>query len=127
MDVARVDLVERFLDAMADHDWAAMGDCVTDDVHRVGPYGDTYDGKENYVAFISGLLPSLPGYLMEVDRVTYTGDGLAFAELAETVELDGRPHRTPEVLVFGLTGRPEPRIRTIEIYIQTLPRSEGAK
>jgi hypothetical protein len=107
---------------MAAHDWATMGACVTDDIHRVGPYGDTYDGKPAYVAFISGLLPTLPEYRMDVDRVTYVpGEDLAFAELAETVALDGRPHRTPEVLVFGLAG-PDPLIRTIEIYIQTLAR-----
>ena len=115
-------VVEQFLEAMVAHDWAALRACVTDDIHRVGPFGDAYDGKESYVTFIAELLPSLPGYLMEVSRVTYTGDGLAFAELAETVELDGHPHRTPEVLVFGLTGA-EPRIRTIEIYIQTRPPS----
>ena len=120
-----MDVVERFLGAMAAHDWVTMGDCVTDDIHRVGPFGDAYDGKETYVRFISELLPSLPGYLMEVERVTYTGDGLAFAELAETVEMDGQPLRTPEVLVFGLTGDEPPatRIRTIDIYIQTRPPS----
>jgi hypothetical protein len=120
-----VGIVEQFLGAMAAHDWPAMSACVTDDIHRVGPYGDTYDGKQSYVAFIAGLLPSLAGYLMEVERVTYAGDGLAFAELAETVEMDGHPLRTPEVLVFGLTGAEpaEPRIRTIDIYIQTRPPS----
>jgi hypothetical protein len=116
-----VDVVERFLSAMAAHDWAAMGACVTDGIHRVGPYGDTYDGKDSYVAFIAGLLPSLPGYEMDVTRVTYVpGGALAFAELAETVELEGKPHRTPEVLVFGLG--PDQLIRTIEIYIQNLAR-----
>jgi hypothetical protein len=115
-------VVEQFLSAMAAHDWVTMGACVTDDVHRVGPFGDAYDGKEAYVAFIAGLLPTLPGYEMEVSRVTYVpGQDLAFAELAETVELDGQPHRTPEVLVFGLAGAGA-KIRTIEIYIQNLAR-----
>jgi SnoaL-like protein len=113
-------VVERFLSAMVDHDWDAMGACVTDDVRRVGPFGDAYAGKRAYVAFIAGLLPTLADYRMDVDRVTYVeGKGLAFAELSETVALDGKAVRTPEVLVFGLTGAAEGGlIRTIDIYIQ---------
>jgi limonene-1,2-epoxide hydrolase len=116
-----MEVVERFLSSMTSHDWPAMGACVTEDVMRVGPYGDTYRGRDEYVSFIAGLMPSLPGYEMEVSRVTYGPvGGLAFAELAETVELEGKPHRTPEVLVFGLSE--DQRIRTIDIYIQTPPR-----
>ncbi|MCU1462918.1 MAG: ketosteroid isomerase-like protein [Acidimicrobiales bacterium] len=104
-------VIERFLSAMTAHDWEAMGDCVTDDVHRVGPYGDVYDGRAEYVEFISKLLPTLPGYVMQVDRVTYADGGrLAFAELSETV--DGT--RTPEALVFELDGD---RINHIAIYL----------
>ena len=104
-------VVERCLSAMAAHDWEAMGDCITDDVHRVGPYGDVYDGKADYVEFIAKLLPTLPGYVMQVDRVTYADGGrLAFAELSETVG----GVRTPEALVFGLDGG---RIKEIAIYL----------
>jgi hypothetical protein len=50
--------------------------------------------------------------------VTYPpGSGLAFAELAETVELEGRPHRTSEALVFELDTAD--RIERIAIYIQS--------
>jgi hypothetical protein len=115
-----MDTVERFLAAMVGHDWAGMGTCVTDDVRRVGPFGDVYEGKRDYVGFISGLLPSLPGYRMDVERVTYVeGQRLAFAELAETVTMDGEARRTPEALVFGLSS--DGLIRSIDIYIQTRP------
>jgi hypothetical protein len=115
-----MDTVERFLAAMVGHDWAGMGTCVTDDVRRVGPFGDVYEGKGDYVAFISGLLPSLPGYRMDVERVTYAeGQRLAFAELAETVTMGDEARRTPEALVFGLS--PDGLIRSIDIYIQTRP------
>jgi hypothetical protein len=96
-----------------------MADCVTEDVVRVGPYGDTYTGRADYVAMISGLLPSLPGYAMDIERVVYVGD-VAVAELSETVEVDGAPLRTPESLVFDLGD--DGRIRHISIYTQTLPR-----
>jgi hypothetical protein len=101
---------------MAAHDWDALGRCVTDDVVRVGPYGDTYRGRSDYVAFISALLPSLSGYHMEVDRVVCAGS-TAWAELTETVEVAGAPLRTPEVLAFDLSA--DGRIDHIAIYIQT--------
>jgi ketosteroid isomerase-like protein len=110
-------VVERFLAAMVAHDWDTMGGCVADDVTRVGPYGDTYRGRTEYVAFLSQLLPTLPGYRMDVDRVVYSDDGrFAAAELSETVDIDGRPVRTPEGLVFDLDG--DGRIQHLAIYIQ---------
>jgi ketosteroid isomerase-like protein len=108
-------VVERFLHAMSCDEWDAMGACLTDDVVRIGPYLDEYRGRDEYVAFIKDLLPTLPGYLMEVDRVVY-GESVATAQLAETVEVDGLPLRTPEALVFDLA--PDGRIARIEVYTQ---------
>ena len=59
------DIVERYLDAIASHDW----------------------------------------------------DARAYAELSETVELDGKPMRTPEVLVFELNS--DGRIARVDVFIQT--------
>ena len=114
-DVA--DTVERYLHAIASHDWATVGECLTDDVVRIGPYRDRYDGRADYLAFISELMPKLKGYAMKVERVTYASAALAFAELSETVERDGKPMVTPEVLVFALAG--DGRIGRVEIFIQT--------
>jgi len=114
-----MDVVERYLDAITSHDWDALRDCVTDDVVRVGPYMDRYEGREAYVAFIADTMPKLEGYEMRVDRVTYASDTLAFAELSETVDIDGKSVRTPEALVFELDG--DGRIAHIEVFIQTLP------
>ncbi|HUF85471.1 MAG TPA: nuclear transport factor 2 family protein, partial [Acidimicrobiia bacterium] len=97
-----MDVVERYLDAITSHDWDALRACVADDVVRVGPYMDRYEGREAYVAFIADTMPGLQGYEMRVDRVTYASDALAYAELSETVEIDGKPVRTPEALVFEL-------------------------
>jgi ketosteroid isomerase-like protein len=116
-------VVERYLDAIIGHDWNALAACLADDGFvRVGPWGDEYPNKVEYVAFISDLMPKLPGYEMRVDRVTYSGDGrVAVVELSETVGVDGKPHRTPEALVFDLDGDPENgRIRSIQVFIQTL-------
>ncbi|HEY3096429.1 MAG TPA: nuclear transport factor 2 family protein [Acidimicrobiia bacterium] len=116
-------VVERYLDAIIDHDWDALAACLADDGFvRVGPWGDEYAGKAEYVAFIADLMPKLPGYEMRVDRVTYSGDErVAVVELSETVEVDGQPRRTPEGLVFDLDGdRENGRIRRIQVFIQTL-------
>jgi SnoaL-like domain len=101
---------------MAAHDWDAVGRCVADDIVRVGPYGDTYRGRADYVAYISGLLPSLPGYSMEVNRIVHAGS-TAWAELTETVDINGAPLRTPEVLAFDLDD--DGRIGHLSIYIKT--------
>jgi ketosteroid isomerase-like protein len=111
------DIIRRYLDAIASHDWGAVDECVADDIVRVGPYGDRYVGRVQYMAFIADLVPKLEGYLMELHRVTYASDARAFAELTETVELDGKPTRTPEVLVFALDG--DGRIARVDIFIQT--------
>jgi ketosteroid isomerase-like protein len=111
------DIIERYLDAIASHDWDVVDECIADDIVRVGPYGDRFAGRDDYMAFIAEQMPKLKGYLMEVHRVTYASDVLVFAELTETVDLDGKPMRTPEALVFELNG--DGRIARVDIFIQT--------
>lgn len=115
-------IVERFLLALTDHDWVALADCLADGLVRVGPYGDTYESKESYLSFISDLMPTLPGYSMDITRVTY-GDGVAFAELSETVAVGGAPLRTPECVTFDLTA--DGRIGRIEVFTQNWPQVDA--
>ncbi|HUO47771.1 MAG TPA: nuclear transport factor 2 family protein [Acidimicrobiales bacterium] len=110
-------IVERYLDAMVRHDWEAMAACLADDVVRIGPFGDTYTPKGPYVDFLAGLMPTLPGYSMRIDRVVEAGP-VAVVELTETVVIDGTPIVTPECLVVDLDGAG--LIRHIAIYIQRL-------
>src|SRR6478735_3644356 len=111
-------VIETYLDALVDGDWDTFADCLADEgFTRVGPFGDVKATKDEYVAFLSDLMPTLPGYSMDVTRVTYAGD-LAFAELSETVEVDGVPLRTPECLTFELTADGT-RIQRVEVFTQT--------
>ena len=106
---------------MVAHDWDAMAACVTDDLVRTGPFCDTYNGKAEYVTFISELMPNLPDYALRIDRVVYA-DGVAVAELTESVAGTD----TPESLVFDLAA--DGRIARISIYIQRpefLPSQEA--
>jgi limonene-1,2-epoxide hydrolase len=111
-------VVEEYLAAVVAHDWDALRRCLREDVVRNGPFRDEYRGRDDYVAFLAELMPTLPGYSMDVTRVTYADDGrLAFAELAETVDVGGSPLRTEESLVFELDA--DERIEHIDIYIKT--------
>ena len=111
-------VVEDYLAAVVAHDWDALRACLRDDVVRNGPYRDEYRGRDDYVAFLAELMPALPGYSMDVRRVVYVDGGhLAFAELAETVTVNGSPLRTDESLVFELDD--DDRIGRIDIYIKT--------
>lgn len=113
-------IVERYLDAIVSHDWDVVGECIADDIVRVGPYGDRFTGRDDYLPFISQTMPKLKGYSMDLHRVTYANDRLAFAELSETVEVDGKPTFTPEVLVLELDD--DGLISRVDIFIQTLGR-----
>ena len=109
-------VIERFLRTMVAHEWTAFEACLADEFTRVGPYQDTYTSRGEYVAFLSELMPTLAGYRMEVTRVSYAG-AVGFAELAETVEVDGQLLRTPECLAFDLTD--DGRISRVEVFTQT--------
>jgi hypothetical protein len=108
-------VVEGYLEAVAGQDWARMRAAIRDDIVRIGPFGDVYEGSDAYVEFLSGLMPSLPGYSMNVARVTYLeASRRAVAELSETVAVDGAPLVTPEVLLFDLDA--DGLIARIEIF-----------
>ena len=115
--MTQVSVVEQFLTTMVAHDWDAMAACLTEDVVRVGPYLDTFAGRDEYVGYIATMLPTLPGYSMEISRVVEAGS-IVTAQLAETVDdPSGKALRTPEALVFDLA--PDGRIARIEVFIQT--------
>src|SRR5262249_1079768 len=107
-------VVERYLAAITAHDWDALAATLNADVVRNGPYRDVYRGRDDYVAFLRELMPSLPGYSMEVSRVTYSGSD-AFVELSETATVDGEPMRTEESLVFHIDG--DGTIDTVDVFI----------
>jgi ketosteroid isomerase-like protein len=110
-------IVERYLGAIVSHDWEVVAGCIADDIVRVGPYGDRFTGRDDYLRFISEMMPKLEGYSMDLHRVTYATARLAFAELSETVAVEGKSMLTPEVLVFELDG--DGRISRIDVFIQT--------
>jgi ketosteroid isomerase-like protein len=110
-------VVERYLAALVAHDWAAAEACLAVDAVRIGPFGDTFTPRSAYLDFLRDLMPKLPGYSMEVHRVMGSGP-VVVAELTETVEVDGAPMVTPEVLVYDLDE--DGLIARVAVYIQRL-------
>ncbi|HTZ07670.1 MAG TPA: nuclear transport factor 2 family protein [Acidimicrobiales bacterium] len=110
-------VVERYLERLVAHDWEAMAACLAEDVVRVGPFGDTYTPRGDYVAFLSALMPTLPGYGMRIERVVHSGT-VTVVELTETIDAGGAAVETPEALVFDIDD--DGLIAHIAIYIQRL-------
>jgi SnoaL-like domain len=113
-----VDVIDRYIRALQEQDWAALADTISEDLYRVGPFGDVVTGKQAYVEFLSSLLPTLVDYRLEVTRVHPLVDGGAVVELSEYLDVDGVNQRFPEAIFFGLDGAG--KIARVTIYIQQL-------
>lgn len=114
-------MVTRYLQALARLDWDELTACVSPGVLRRGPYGDDYKGATAYLSFLRRTMPTLPGYRMDIDRVSDLGDHRALAELRETIDLEDRPLVTHECLVFEVDS--DGLLEEICIYIRQAPKS----
>jgi hypothetical protein len=112
-------VVERYLAALGRQDWSALAACLAPDVDRIGPYGDRYQGREPYVAFLRQTLAALSGYALVVDRLIVTHDTVV-AQLNETVDAPDGRRRTHEAVVFDLT--PEGAIRAVAVFLRRAER-----
>jgi hypothetical protein len=118
-------LVELYLRAVAGQGWESVERCLSPSVVRHGPFGDDFEGTGDYMEFLRRTMPSLPGYRMDIDRVTEADEGRVFVELRETIEVEGLPVVTEECLVFALDAG---LIARVSIYIRHArgPRSGRA-
>ena len=122
----RSPVLERYFEALRTHGWESLAGCLSDDVHRTGPYLDVVRGKQAYVEFLAGVVPSLPNYELRVSRIRELEGGSALVELSEILDVDGVRTEFPEALVFDFA--PDGRIQRVDIFIKQLPsrRKEGA-
>lgn len=96
-----MDTVERYLTCMAAHDWDGLAATIADEgLTRDGPFCDLVEGKQRYVDFLRGLIPSLKGYRLKVQRVSHVSDRMSYVELSETFEVDGVLTEYPECILF---------------------------
>jgi predicted ester cyclase len=110
-----VSVVRRYLDAVAGQDWETASSCLAQNIRRVGPFGDTYEGRTGYLNFLRDLMPSLVGYGMQINRLIEAGP-VVVVELSETVVHNGQALETAESLVFDLDE--DGLIAHISIYLQ---------
>lgn len=106
----------RYLQGVGQLDFDEVAACLAADVIRRGPYGDNYQGAGSYLSFLQRTMPTLPGYRMDIDRVTELGERRAMAELRETIEVDEGPFVTHECIVFD--ADPDGLLLEISIYIR---------
>jgi hypothetical protein len=111
----------RYLRALARLDWDEVTACLSSDVLRHGPYGDDYRGVPAYLAFLQETMPALPGYCLDIDRVTELDSRRALVELRETIELENGPLVTWECLVFDVDD--DGLLDEIAIYIRQAPKA----
>jgi hypothetical protein len=115
------DVVDRYLRALGTNDWVALPTTLASDVHRVGPYRDICDGRDEYAAFLQTTISALRGYVLEVSRVIATGPTVS-VELSETVDDGDHRLHTDEVVVFDVAGG---LITNVAVYLQTSERTPG--
>jgi len=95
------DTVETYLACMAAHDWDGLAATLADaGLTRDGPFCDRVEGKQGYVDFLRGIITSLEGYQLRVQRVSHISDRVSFVELSETFGVDGAPTTYPECILF---------------------------
>ena len=111
----------RYLEALARLDWDQVTASLAPNVLRHGPYGDDYRGLPAYLAFLQETMPALPGYRLDIDRVTDLDSRRALVELRETIEIESAPLVTWECLVFDVDA--DRQLEEIAIYIRQAPKA----
>lgn len=110
----------RYFEALRKQDWESLAGCLAEDVHRTGPYLDVVEGKEAYVEFLAGVIPTLRNYELKVHAVRPLEGGSALVLLSEILDRDGVQTEFPEALVFDFDEAG--LIQTVDIYIKQPPR-----
>ncbi len=109
-------VLERYFQALRDHDWAALRECVSVGVQRIGPYLDRVEGRDAYADFLAGIVPTLPNYELRVHDVQRLEGGGAVVRLSEILDVDGVSTEHPEMLLFDFDA--EGLIDRVDIYLK---------
>lgn len=101
----RGQVVERYLECLAAHDWDGLADTIADEgLTREGPFCDVVEGKAHYVAYLRKVCTNLAGHRLEVRRVSHVDSMISYAELSETFEIDSVVTTWPECILFEQDG-----------------------
>ena len=109
-------VLTRYFQALRDHDWAALRECVSAGVQRTGPYLDRVEGRDAYADFLAGFVPTLPNYELRVHDVQRLEGGGAVVRLSEILDVDGVSTEHREMLLFDFDA--EGLIDRVDIYLK---------
>lgn len=106
--------VDEYLDAIRSQDWERLRAVLAPDLVRHGPYGDHFDDRETYLAFLRETFTTLGDYRLDV-RGAFGTESRTCVELAETATVDGRRLHTEEAVVFSVDGD---HITEVRVFLQ---------
>ncbi|MGO8863697.1 MAG: nuclear transport factor 2 family protein [Acidimicrobiales bacterium] len=119
-------VVEEYLNAFAARDWDRFAATLTEGpLLRVGPFMDVIESKEDYVDFLSNLMPTLINYEVRVDRISEMDSGRFLVELSETFDVDGVRTEYPEADLFEVDAKG--KVRGVSIFMKTPGRKPPVK
>jgi hypothetical protein len=111
-----MDVLDRYVAALRAQDWDALSQCLALGVRREGPYLDVVEGRAEYIAFLSGVIPGLRNYDIKITAIDRLEGDAALVRLSEFVEFAGVPTEIPEALIFEFNSEGE--ISRVDIYLK---------
>jgi SnoaL-like protein len=111
-----VETVARFFSCLTAREWSRLATVLSEGVVRIGPFGDELSGREAYLDFLRGTVPT--DYRNDVARIIGASDGsAAFATVTEHLRYGDQEFHLDEAYVFDLDENG--RICRVAIYWQT--------
>jgi len=111
-----IETVARFFSCLTAREWSGLATVLSEGVVRVGPFGDELSGREAYLDFLHGTVPT--DYRNDVARIIGAPDGsAAFATVTEHLRYGDQKFHLDEAYSFDLDE--SGRICRVEIYWQT--------
>jgi ketosteroid isomerase-like protein len=115
-------IVEGFFAYLTARDWEHLRVVLSQNVERVGPFADVVTGRDRYLDFLRGTVPS--EYRNDVRRIVAAADGrAAFARVTEHLHYGEQERRLEEAYSFDIGD--DGLISRIEIYWQTPGNDPG--
>jgi ketosteroid isomerase-like protein len=115
-------IVEAFFAYLTARDWDHLTVVLSQDVERVGPFADILTGRDRYLDFLRGTVPS--EYRNDVRRIVAASDGrAAFARVTEHLRYGEQERSLEEAYSFDIDD--DGLISRVEIYWQTPGNDPG--
>lgn len=122
MPTASTSIVEDFFTYLTARDWDHLRTVLSPTIERVGPFADRVRGRDRYLDFLRGTVPS--EYENDVRRIVAGSDGrAAFATVTEHLHYGDQVRTLEEAYSFDIGD--DGLISRVEIYWQTPGKDPG--